>query len=440
MDRHPGRQPAIGNRIRDLRIAAGLSQQQLAQPGYSDSYMSLIESGKRMPSAQVLQVLAGKLGTSAIYLRSGLDEASLADAKTRLRRARSLLETGQASEALGVFGNVLATENLAAFPDLVHQARRGKADALQACGHVEDAAAELDELASGLRGVDWEEWAHVQAALLGCRRACGDHQGGVEGAAEALHRLTAADAEFTDAAIELGVALAEAYLDNGDVLLARQLGVRLVRSAEAAGSPRARIAVYHVAAVIADADGDYGRGIELAERALAAVTPDTDIAALGRLRLIHARLLLKDRPDQAERAHALLTQHREGMTPTGSDDDASYVIELARAEIALGRPEAAVQLANDAIEVLGDSPGRTLAEAFAVLADAYARLGRHEPAIAALTRSAEQLQTARLPRQAAQTWVNLAELLRRSGVDAHQQAVAYRRALTSIGLAPAAMP
>jgi tetratricopeptide (TPR) repeat protein len=447
LEQYPDRQPAIGNRIREMRIAAGMSQQHLARPDYSDSYISLIESGKRVPSPEVIQTLAIKLGVSVTYVRFGVDEAVLAAARTKLRVAFNLLDADQPADALTAFEEVLDVPNLTGFPGVVHRARRGKALALQVSGRIQDAIGELEDLIGDLRGVDWEEWARAQTALLGCRRLSGDPGAGVEDAEEALQGLAAAQAEATDAGIDLGVALAEAYLDGGELSLARQLTARLVRAADGAGSPRARIAAYHQAAVIAGAEGDYVRGVELVERAFKAVTEDTDIATLGRLRLTCARLLLKDHPDRpdqpdqadpadragrVERARALVALHREELELTGIDESA-YVVELARVDVALGRPDAAVQHAEHALEALGGAPGGASGDAFAVLADAYTQLGRYDEAIAALTRGAEHLQAGHLPRQAAHTWVKVAELLRRTGADDAQQAAAYRRALSSIG-------
>src|SRR4051794_36964665 len=57
-------QGSLGHRIRATRISRGLSQAQLALPELSDSYVSLIESGKRVPTPDVVRLLARKLGCS----------------------------------------------------------------------------------------------------------------------------------------------------------------------------------------------------------------------------------------------------------------------------------------------------------------------------------------------------------------------------------------
>jgi transcriptional regulator with XRE-family HTH domain len=54
-------QGLVGERIKAIRRQRGLSQAQLAHPELSDSYVSLIESGKRTPTPAVLELLAQKL-------------------------------------------------------------------------------------------------------------------------------------------------------------------------------------------------------------------------------------------------------------------------------------------------------------------------------------------------------------------------------------------
>src|SRR5437764_12918185 len=52
----------IGERLRDVRRARGLSQQALAEGLFSKGYVSSIEHGKIFPSVRALQALAGRLG------------------------------------------------------------------------------------------------------------------------------------------------------------------------------------------------------------------------------------------------------------------------------------------------------------------------------------------------------------------------------------------
>jgi transcriptional regulator with XRE-family HTH domain len=61
----------IGERIRERRIEAGLSQRELATDGVSNAYISRIEAGLRVPSLQAVIALARRLDTSAERLVFG---------------------------------------------------------------------------------------------------------------------------------------------------------------------------------------------------------------------------------------------------------------------------------------------------------------------------------------------------------------------------------
>lgn len=90
-----------GDRIRDLRLKQRLSQAQLAGPELSDSYIALIESGKRTITAGVAALLADRLGCSLLHLVTGLGEARTTDPE---RRAQEL----DYAEALIAASRVLA--------------------------------------------------------------------------------------------------------------------------------------------------------------------------------------------------------------------------------------------------------------------------------------------------------------------------------------------
>jgi transcriptional regulator with XRE-family HTH domain len=63
---------SVGRRLRDARLAAGLSQRQLSFPGCSAAYISRLEAGDRVPSLQLLRKIAAKLGADEQYLATGV--------------------------------------------------------------------------------------------------------------------------------------------------------------------------------------------------------------------------------------------------------------------------------------------------------------------------------------------------------------------------------
>lgn len=69
---------AVGRRLKDARLAAGLSQRQLSFPGCSAAYISRLEAGDRVPSLQLLRKLAAKLNADEQYLATGVERVEQA--------------------------------------------------------------------------------------------------------------------------------------------------------------------------------------------------------------------------------------------------------------------------------------------------------------------------------------------------------------------------
>ncbi|HEX6763542.1 MAG TPA: helix-turn-helix transcriptional regulator, partial [Gaiellaceae bacterium] len=84
------RVPRLGERLRQLRIGAGLTQGQLAGDRFSKEYISQIERGNTRPTAETIDWLALRLGVDAGYLRSGLSSDRQAQAEMVLARADAL--------------------------------------------------------------------------------------------------------------------------------------------------------------------------------------------------------------------------------------------------------------------------------------------------------------------------------------------------------------
>lgn len=64
---------SVGRRLHEARARAGLTIRQLSFPGCSPAYISLLESGRRTPSLQVLVELARRLQMPVECLAWGSD-------------------------------------------------------------------------------------------------------------------------------------------------------------------------------------------------------------------------------------------------------------------------------------------------------------------------------------------------------------------------------
>lgn len=65
---------SVGERIRERRLALGLSQRDLASEGVSYAYISRLEANTRRPSVRALRKLAVKLDVSVHWLETGEED------------------------------------------------------------------------------------------------------------------------------------------------------------------------------------------------------------------------------------------------------------------------------------------------------------------------------------------------------------------------------
>lgn len=434
-------QETLGQRLRDLRIRRGISQAQLAFPELSDSYVSLIESNKRVPARAVIELLAGKLGCSASFLESGVSDETVANLDSAVKYGEIALQSGEVEEARASFAQVVRHPDLSALPELMYEARWGYGLAQEACGNLEEALAEFESLLDMVSPEqDPDRWAWLHIALCRCHREQNDFSAGIKVGEEGLRRLIESHPQWMESTVMLASTLLGIFNERGDLVYARQLANRLIQQAEEVGTARARAAAYWEAGAAADYGGDVDEALRLEERALALLGETDDARNIARLHEDRGRLLLRAHPEQAGRARDLLLRALQGMAESaaGSVDDVRCLTTLAKAEIALDRPSEAVKLAHDAIARAGDELKLAVAEAMIVLAHAYLCLDRQEDAAKTLEEVSDQLENMDVQgmyasRQAAQVWFGLAELLGRGG-DQKKRLEAYRRACACAGL------
>ncbi|WP_213454325.1 helix-turn-helix domain-containing protein [Rhizomonospora bruguierae] len=102
-------QPEFGRRLRGLRVARGLSQRDLAAGVVSPSYVSLLESGARVPTLEVALQIARALGVPLTNLVEQADVAAgepsraSADRLVRELLARSAADHGDLAAAADRF-------------------------------------------------------------------------------------------------------------------------------------------------------------------------------------------------------------------------------------------------------------------------------------------------------------------------------------------------
>lgn len=295
----------LGDRIRRMRLARGLSQQQLAGDEMTRSFICRIERGKVRPSRQTLELFAARLGRPVEYFTGETEGDQLqARERTLLLRAGKALGAGRPDSALELARSALSAALTLGSPEAECRARlqlikiheqRGEYRAALAVGEPLDdqtgatsppilladvclrlgnCAAQAEQLQAAVRyyrkalrlagsrrrldGVAMHAWL-----ALGC---CSQQMGDLDEAAAAYRSLErqAGGREWTGLA-RLG--LGEVMFTRGDGSAALEL-TREARSALEALRHPAAVYARHNQAVMEGRAGRWDRSIDLLQDCL----------------------------------------------------------------------------------------------------------------------------------------------------------------------------
>lgn len=415
----------IGRRVKTARQRMGLSQLQLARPELSDSYLSLIESGKRMPSPEVVALLARKLDCSQSYLLYGVTTEQI---HQRLSSAHAALARGDAAQARAGYVQLLSEQALVTMAALLPQAAEGLARCAYSTGELNEAIALLNQVRDrDLAQLSAEQELRLACVVSACHRRQGDITAAVRVAEEALQR--AAQPGWSEELVQLGAELVVGYTERGDLLWAGQFCAELVAAAESLGTPSALVSAHHAAAALAAETGRCAEALGHITRAVA-VQPST--ASPGQLPAgsgDYTQIMLLCSPEQAPALRQILIQQADLLT--GAQVRLEMVrcaMHLARVELVLDRPERAEDHLARILTRVHDLPQDIAVEAHLLSGQTMAELGRFDDAARELAEVIGWLRQVSASRWAAQMWLAAAQLLERAGegvrsVEAYQQAM-----------------
>src|SRR5437660_3537897 len=89
----------LGERLRQLRVAAAMTQSDLAGERFSKEYVSQIERGKTRPTRETIDWLAERLGVDPGFLANGVSTDERGRLEGALARAETLIEAQRNEEA-----------------------------------------------------------------------------------------------------------------------------------------------------------------------------------------------------------------------------------------------------------------------------------------------------------------------------------------------------
>src|SRR5919109_4437697 len=107
----------LGDRVRQLRIARGLTQTALAGERFSKEYVSQIERGKTRPTGETIEWLAARLGVDQSFLETGVASSERERVESVIARAEAMLESHEYAEVVPIVRG-LSGDFTAVGPDL----------------------------------------------------------------------------------------------------------------------------------------------------------------------------------------------------------------------------------------------------------------------------------------------------------------------------------
>ena len=410
----------LGERLRQLRVAGGMTQTDLAGDRFSKEYVSQIERGKTRPTRETIDWLAQRLGVDSGFLANGVsaDERGRVDAA--LTRAGALLEARRNDEALEEFESIRAAVLATGMPELEARALAGEATVRMRGGDVREAIALLERARALSEGTSFSdvERADVLFRLGVARYKLNSIQTSIGLFDEALKVAERSEIPSDQLRSNILAWRSRCYRRRRDLEAAREDVERALELAEGLNDKRTAADVYFQASIIADREGHWVLARSYAERAKAAYEELSDRGNLGRLlnNLGGINFLL----GHPEEAVDFLKDAVGIALEVGNDAEAAHAVNgIAQVHLRTGDVKRAEEQARYALELLGDRVDEIaeIGNAHLVLGRALLeqdRLDEADEALQAGERAYDQLSSGS---HRASVWVAQGDLAARRGDD-----------------------
>src|SRR5436305_12903685 len=135
----------VGERLRQLRVASGLTQSELAGERFSKEYVSQIERGKTRPTRETIEWLAARLGVDPGFLANGVATDERGRLEGALARAEALMEVPRNEEAAAEYESLVPAARATAVPEVAVRALLGAGRTQMRMGALRQGLALLNE-------------------------------------------------------------------------------------------------------------------------------------------------------------------------------------------------------------------------------------------------------------------------------------------------------
>src|ERR671933_969193 len=424
----------LGERLRQLRVAAGMTQTDLAGDRFSKEYVSQIERGKTRPTRETIEWLAQKLGVDPNYLERGVSADERRRVETLLARAEALSESHQYEAAIDEFTNCKTAVLATGVTELEVRHLSGEAWARMEDGEVKHAIELLNRarmLAEAPEFSDVDR-AEIFFRLGVCRYQLSSIATAVGLLNEALTLAEGSELPCDRLRADILGWRSRCYRRQRDLEAAREDVERALELAQAVDDPRKTADTYFQASLVSDRMGHWVQARNYAERAKGYYEQVNDERNVGRLLNNLGGLNFQlGKPEQA--VEDLKNAYRVLLDKGSEAEAANVVASLAHVHLTTGEVKAAEEEARHALSLM---EGRDdflwhVAPTQLVLGRALMEQGRLDDAeqfLRASDASAEQLESVS---HRAAAWMARGDLAARRGDDG-AAAKLYRQAAEAL--------
>jgi tetratricopeptide (TPR) repeat protein len=425
---------ALGERLRQLRVAAGMTQGELAGDRFSKEYVSQIERGKTRPTPETIDWLAQRLGVDANFLANGVSTDERGRVEASLARAEALMRSDQIPEAIEAYealrSSILATGS----QELEARALTGEARARAIHGEVREAIPMLERARSLSEGPSFSdvERAEVIYELGVARYKLSSVSTALALFNTALELCERSHLPSDLLRSKLFEARSRCYRRQRDFEAAKEDVERALELAESAHDQPALAHALFQASLVAEREGQWVLARSYAERAKSIYEELAEQRHVGRLEnVVGALNFLLGKPEEA--IPHLKESFRIALDLGHEADAAMAVSSLAQVHLRTGNVDQAEEQARHALRLLD---GRVdwldeIGNAQLVLGRALLEQGRLDEAEEQFRAADSTFEQYTSVSHRAASWVALGDLAARRGED-REAAHLYRRAAEAL--------
>jgi tetratricopeptide (TPR) repeat protein len=424
----------LGDRVRQLRIAHGLTQTDLAGERFSKEYVSQIERGKTRPTTETIEWLAARLGVDSSFLETGVSSSERERVESVIVRAEACIENAEYAEAVEALDKLAPGLQTVAAPELELRALLATGWARMYMGEVRKAMEALDRgrgLSEAPTFSDVDR-AEVLFRLATCRYKLNSISTAVALYSQALDLVERSGLPSDRLRSHIYAWRSRCYRRQRDFEGAKEDIERSLELARGLNDPRAMANAYFQASLVAERTGHWVLARSYAEKARAIYEELRDQSNVGKL--LNEIGALNFQLGKPEDAVTYLKESFKVLLDVGDDVDAARVISsLAQVHLRTGKVDLAEEQARQALDMLHDREDHLdeIGNAQLVLGRALLeqdRLDEAEEMLAASEASFDQLSSIS---HRAETWIAQGDLVARRGDD-RQAAKQYRRAAAAL--------